>query len=147
MLEINLSAVVNNVDFHLKATPTTLYFLERDRIFLLFYTASSDLGLGGSEEFFGSPWAEHTAAELVRKDLMKHFCTTVQSASSSGSQLSAGKSWCSLELFIREIFVACVYTHGGCVILYLPGARNVHLVCKRCLFLSGKSWIGLNLDL
>lgn len=58
MLEINLRDVVNNLDFHLKATPTTLRFVFfRTRPFLLFQMGSSDLGLGGSEEFFRSSLA------------------------------------------------------------------------------------------
>lgn len=59
----------------------------------------------------------HTAAELVRKDLIKHFCM-------KKCQLVKIPVVCRQELgftetFFGKVFVACVYTHRGvCVIPY-----------------------------
>lgn len=71
MLQINLHDVVNNLDFYLRATPTTLWLVSFRTRLLFCYSMwkALILGLGGSEEFFGSPSACSAKQFLLGEEL------------------------------------------------------------------------------
>lgn len=94
-----------------------------------------------------SAW--HTAAELVRKDLIKHFCSekhqlikipTVFREELGLLRLLSGKNLWHVCTRTGECVCVCVRSCTSLVQKHAFGG-------KRWLFLSGKSWIDLNLDL